>query len=152
YVFASLFQFIQQYMMAAIAQRTVYDLRAEVFEKVDHLPLFYFDGRSHVDILSRVRNDVETIAATLQQRMTQIISSYVTHVGTIIMMLWISPLLTLIAVISIPLSIFVIRPLIKKSQTNFSDQQRTLGNLNGHVEEMYTGHQVVKAYGQEAVS
>lgn len=152
YVFASLFQFIQQYMMAAIAQRTVYDLREEVFEKVNHLPLSYFDGRSHGDILSRVTNDIDTIATTLQQSMTQFISSFVTLVGIIIMMLWISPLLTLIAVISIPLSIFVIRPLIKKSQTNFSDQQRTLGNLNGHVEEMYTGHQVVKAYGQEAVS
>lgn len=152
YVFASLFQFIQQYMMAAIAQRTVYDLREEVFEKINHLPLSYFDGRSHGDILSRVTNDIDTIATTLQQSMTQFISSFVTLVGIIIMMLWISPLLTLIAVISIPLSIFVIRPLIKKSQTNFSDQQRTLGNLNGHVEEMYTGHQVVKAYGQEAVS
>lgn len=152
YVFASLFQFIQQYMMAAIAQRTVYDLREEVFEKINHLPLSYFDGRSHGDILSRVTNDIDTIATTLQQSMTQFISSFVTLVGIIIMMLWISPLLTLIAVISIPLSIFVIRPLIKKSQTNFSDQQRTLGNLNGHVEEMYTGHQVVKAYGQEAES
>lgn len=152
YVFASLFQFIQQYMMAAIAQRTVYDLREEVFEKINHLPLSYFDARSHGDILSRVTNDIDTIATTLQQSMTQFISSFVTLVGIIIMMLWISPLLTLIAVISIPLSIFVIRPLIKKSQTNFSDQQRTLGNLNGHVEEMYTGHQVVKAYGQEAES
>src|SRR5699024_3971300 len=119
---------------------------------INHLPLSYFDGRSHGDILSRVTNDIDTIATTLQQSMTQFISSFVTLVGIIIMMLWISPLLTLIAVISIPLSIFVIRPLIKKSQTNFSDQQRTLGNLNGHVEEMYTGHQVVKAYGQEAVS
>lgn len=152
YVFASLFQFIQQYMMAAIAQRTVYDLREEVFEKINHLPLAYFDGRSHGDILSRVTNDIDTIATTLQQSMTQFISAFVTLVGIIIMMLWISPLLTLIAVISIPLSIFVIKPLIKKSQTNFSDQQRTLGNLNGHVEEMYTGHQVVKAYGQEAES
>src|SRR5690625_5073697 len=152
YVFASLFQFIQQYIMAAVAQRTVYDLRENVFEKMNHLPLAYFDGRSHGDILSRVTNDIDTIATTLQQSMTQFISSFVTIIGIIIMMLWISPLLTLIAVISIPLSIFVIKPLIKRSQTHFSAQQRTLGNLNGHIEEMYTGHQVVKAFGQEEKS
>lgn len=152
YVFASVFQFIQQYIMAAVAQRTVYDLREDVFEKVNHLPLAYFDGRSHGDILSRVTNDIDTIASTLQQSMTQFITSIVTIVGIIIMMLWISPLLTVIAVISIPLSIFVIMPLLKRSQKYFSDQQRTLGNLNGHIEEMYTGHQVVKAFGQEGQS
>lgn len=152
YVFASLFQFIQQYMMAAIAQRTVYDLRENVFEKMNRLPLSYFDGRSHGDILSRVTNDIDTIATTLQQSMTQFISAFVTIIGIIIMMLWISPLLTVIAIISIPLSIFVIKPLIKKSQTHFSAQQSELGKLNGHVEEMYTGHQVVKAYGQETQS
>src|SRR5699024_12729197 len=99
-------------MIAAIAKRTVYDLREELFEKINYLPLSYFDVRSHGDILSRVTNDIDTIATTLQQIMTQFISSFVTLVGIIIMMLWISPLLTLIAVISIPLSIFVIRPLI----------------------------------------
>ncbi len=152
YVFASLFQFIQQYMMAAVAQRTVYDLRENVFEKMNHLPLAYFDGRSHGDILSRVTNDIDTIATTLQQSMTQFITSFVTIIGIIIMMLWISPLLTVIAVVSIPLSIFVIKPLIKRSQKHFSEQQRTLGSLNGHIEEMYTGHQIVKAFGQEADS
>ena len=152
YVFASLFQFIQQYIMAAVAQKTVYDLRDDVFEKVNRLPLTYFDERSHGDILSRVTNDIDTIATTLQQSMTQFISSFVTIIGIVIMMLWISPLLTVIAVISIPLSIFVIRPLIKRSQKHFGEQQRTLGSLNGHIEEMYTGHSIVKAYGQEAQS
>lgn len=152
YVFASLFQFIQQYIMAAVAQKTVYDLRDAVFDKVNRLPLTYFDERSHGDILSRVTNDIDTIATTLQQSMTQFISSFVTIIGIIIMMLWISPLLTVIAVISIPLSIFVIRPLIKRSQKHFGEQQRTLGSLNGHIEEMYTGHSIVKAYGQETQS
>src|SRR5690625_5862807 len=118
--------------MAAVDQRTVYDLRENVFEKMNHLPLAYFEGRSHGDILSRVTNDIDTIASTLQQSMTQFITSIVTIVGIIIMMLWISPLLTVIAVISIPLSIFVIMPLLKRSQKYFSDQQRTLGNLIGY--------------------
>src|SRR5690625_3456708 len=152
YVFASLFQFIQQYIMAAVAQRTVYDLRENVFEKMNHLPLSYFDGRSHGDILSRVTNDIDTIATTLQQSMTQFITSFVTIIGIIIMMLWISPLLTVIAVVSIPLSIFVIKPLIKGSQKHFSEQQRTLGNLIGYIEEMYHGHDVVKAFARAETS
>lgn len=149
YVFSSLFQFIQQYVMAAVAQKTVYDLREDVFAKMNKLPLAYFDTHSHGDTLSRVTNDIDTIASTLQQSVTQFITSFVTIVGIIIMMLWISPILTVITVVSIPVSIFVIKPLIKRSQKHFSKQQATLGNLNGHVEEMYTGHEVVQAYSYE---
>src|SRR5699024_6506140 len=145
-------QFIQQFIMAKVAQKTVYDLRADVFEKVHRIPLAYFDGQSHGDILSRVTNDIDTIATTLQQSLTQFITSIVTIVGILVMMLWISPLLTLIAVVSIPLSIFVIRPLLKRSQKYFGRQQRNLGQLNGHVEEMYTGQEVVKAFGREEQS
>lgn len=152
YVFSSLFQFVQQYIMAAVAQKTVYDLREAVFSKVNKLPLSYFDGKSHGDTLSRVTNDIDTIATTLQQSLTQFITSIVTIIGIIIMMLWISPLLTLITIVSIPLSLFVIKPLLKRSQKYFSNQQKTLGNLNGHIEEMYTGHEVVQAYGQEKTS
>ena len=152
YLFSSVFQFIQQYIMAGVAQKTVYDLREDVFEKMNDLPLAYFDGKSHGDILSRVTNDIDTIATTLQQSLTSFITSFVTIIGIIIMMLWISPLLTVIAVVSIPLSVFVIRPLLKRSQKHFGNQQRTLGNLNGHIEEMYTGHEVVTAFGREADS
>src|SRR5699024_6357615 len=108
--------------------------------------------RPHGDILSRVTNDIDTIATTLQQSLTSFITSFVTIIGIIFMMLWISPLLTVIAVVSIPLSIFVIKPLLKRSQKHFGDQQRTLGNLNGHIEEMYTGHEVVTAFGREEQS
>lgn len=152
YAFSSLFTFAQQYMMASVAQRTVFDLREDVFHKLDKLPLKYYDGTSHGDTLSRVTNDIDTIGNTLQQSITQFITSIVTIVGILIMMLWISPTLTLIALVSLPLSIFVIRPFLKRSQTHFANQQKTLGNLNGHIEEMYTGHAVVKAFGQEQKS
>jgi len=134
YAFSSLFNFVQQYMMASVAQNTVYDLREDIFHKLDKLPLKYYDGKSHGDTLSRVINDLDTIGNTLQQSITQFITSVVTIVGIIIMMLWLSPILTLIAIVSLPVSIFVIRPFLQRSQKYFADQQRTLGNLNGHVE------------------
>src|SRR5690625_1634086 len=146
YVFASTFQFVQQFIMARVSQRTVYQLREDVFTKTNKLPISYFDEHSHGDTLSRVTNDIDLIATTLQQSLTQFITSVVTIVGIIFMMLWISPLLTVITVVSIPLSFLVIRPLLKRSQKHFSDQQNTLGNLNGHIEEMYNGHEVVKAF------
>lgn len=149
YVFSSLFNFLQQYLMASVAQRTVYDLREAIFSKLDKLPISYYDQHSTGDTLSRVSNDIDTIGTTLQQSLTQLVTSIVTIVGIIIMMLTISPLLTLIAVVSLPLSIFVIQPILKRSQRQFAMQQKTLGELNGHVEEMYTGHQVVKAFGRE---
>lgn len=149
YIFSSLFAFIQQYTMASVAQTTVYDLREDVFAKLEKLPLKYYDSHAHGDTLSRVTNDLDTIAGTLQQSITQFITSIVTIVGIIIMMLIISPLLTIIALISLPLSIFVIRPIIQKSQTYFANQQKSLGSLNGHIEEMYTGHAVMKVFGQE---
>ena len=104
------------------------------------------------ETLSRVTNDIDTIGSTLQQSLTQFITSVVTIVGILIMMLTISPVLTLIALVSLPLSLFGIRPILKRSQKHFADQQRTLGQLNSHVEEMYTGHQVVKAFGHERKS
>ncbi|QED49269.1 ABC transporter ATP-binding protein [Cytobacillus dafuensis] len=149
YVTSSIFSYIQQYIMAGVAQKTVYTLREDVNEKLEKLPLKYFDGRPNGEILSRVTNDIDTIGSTLQQSMTQFITSIVTIVGIIIMMLTISPILTLISIVTLPLSIFVIRPFLKKSQKHFANQQRTLGELNGHIEEMYTGHQVVKAFGHE---
>ncbi|WP_223635180.1 ABC transporter ATP-binding protein [Planococcus sp. 4-30] len=152
YLFSSLFSYIQQYMMSTVAQDTVYDLRQDVNKKLEKLPLKYFDGRPNGETLSRITNDIDTIGSTLQQSLTQFITSIVTIVGILVMMLTISPLLTLIAVVSLPLSLSVIGPILKKSQKYFSSQQKSLGRLNGHVEEMYTGHQVVKAFGHEAKS
>ncbi|WP_298825200.1 ABC transporter ATP-binding protein [uncultured Planococcus sp.] len=152
YLFSSLFSYIQQYMMSTVAQDTVYDLRQDVNKKLEKLPLRYFDGRPNGETLSRMTNDIDTIGSTLQQSLTQFITSIVTIVGILVMMLTISPLLTLIAVVSLPLSLFVIGPILKRSQKYFSSQQKNLGRLNGHVEEMYTGHQVVKAFGHEAKS
>ncbi|MDW7614988.1 ABC transporter ATP-binding protein [Peribacillus simplex] len=149
YVLSSLFNYVQQYIMSSVAQETVYDLREDVNKKLEKLPLKYFEGRPNGETLSRMTNDIDTIGSTLQQSLTQFITSIVTILGIIIMMLSISPLLTLISIVSLPLSIFAIRPILKRSQKHFADQQRTLGQLNGHIEEMYTGHQVVKAFGHE---
>ncbi|MCC5804054.1 ABC transporter ATP-binding protein [Rossellomorea vietnamensis] len=149
YVFSSIFNFIQQYIMSSVAQLTAYDLREDVNQKIEKLPLKYYDGRANGETLSRMTNDIDTISSTLQQSLTQFITSIVTIVGIIIMMLSISPLLTLISVVSLPVSVFAIRPILKRSQKHFADQQRTLGQLNGHIEEMFTGHQVVKAFGHE---
>ncbi|WP_285800615.1 ABC transporter ATP-binding protein [Exiguobacterium sp. s183] len=149
YVISSLFNYVQQYLMSGVAQKTVYDLREDVNKKLERLPLKYYDGRSNGETLSRVTNDIDLIGSTLQQSVTSFITSIVTIVGILIMMLSISPLLTVISLVSLPLTIFAIRPILKRSQQYFSDQQRHLGRLNGHVEEMYTGHAVVKAFGRE---
>ncbi|WP_285800644.1 MULTISPECIES: ABC transporter ATP-binding protein [unclassified Exiguobacterium] len=149
YVISSLFNYVQQYLMSGVAQKTVYDLREDVNKKLERLPLKYYDGRSNGETLSRVTNDIDLIGSTLQQSVTSFITSIVTIIGILIMMLSISPLLTIISLVSLPLTIFAIRPILKRSQQYFSDQQRHLGRLNGHVEEMYTGHAVVKAFGRE---
>lgn len=149
YVLSAVFSYIQQYLMAGVAQRTVYKLRNDVNEKLSKLPLKFFDSRTHGEILSRVVNDVDNISNTLQQSLTQLITSIVTIVGVIVMMLTISPLLTVIVMLTLPLSFLVIKAIAGKSQGYFIGQQKNLGELNGHVEEMYTGHQVVKAFGHE---
>ncbi|WP_025727444.1 ABC transporter ATP-binding protein [Heyndrickxia ginsengihumi] len=149
YAISSLFSFLQQYVMAGVAQKTVYQIRKDVNEKLSRLPLKYFDERQHGEILSRVINDVDNISTTLQQSLTQLITSLVTIIGVIVMMLTISPLLALIVVLTIPLSIIVTMMIAKRSQKHFIGQQRSLGEVNGHVEEMYTGHQIIKAFGQE---
>ncbi|GIO11880.1 ABC transporter [Cohnella xylanilytica] len=152
YVVSSLFSYLMQYLMAGVAQRTVYHLRNEVNDKLSRLPLKFFDSRTHGEILSRVVNDVDNISNTLQQSLTQLITSIVTLVGVIVMMLTISPLLTLILVLTLPLSFLVIKAIAGRSQRYFKGQQEQLGRLNGHVEEMYTGHAIVKAFGRERQS
>ncbi|URN96600.1 MAG: ABC transporter ATP-binding protein/permease [Candidatus Pristimantibacillus lignocellulolyticus] len=152
YVISAVFGFIQQFLMAKVAQKVVYQLREDVNHKLGRLPLKFFDSRSNGDILSRVVNDVDNVANTLQQSLTQMITSVVTIIGIIIMMLTISPLLTLILILTLPLSFVVIAVVAKKSQRHFKNQQNELGDLNGHVEEMYTGHTIVKAFGREKES
>lgn len=149
YLFSSAFMYLQQYLMSTVAQDTVYDLREDVSGKLERLPLKYYDHTAKGETLSRVTNDIDTIGTTLQQSLTLFITSFVTIIGITVMMLVISPLLTVIAIASLLLSVFVIRPILKRSQKQFADQQRTLGELNGHIEEMYTGHPVVKAFGHE---
>ncbi len=152
YVISSLFAYVQQYVMAGVAQRTVYGLRNDVNEKLARLPLAYYDSKTHGEILSRTVNDVDNISNTLQQSLTQLITALVTLIGVVIMMLTISPLLTLILLCTLPLSFFVIKAIASRSQGYFKSQQSELGELNGHVEEMYTGHKIIKAFGRERKS
>lgn len=149
YTVSSFFFYIQQYIMATVAQNTVYQLRQDVYEKLNRMPLKFFDSRPHGEIMSRAVNDMDNISTTLQQSLTQLITSAVTLIGIVVMMLSISPILTLITVLTFPLSILVTTVVAKRSQGHFKDQQRALGILNGHVEEMYTGHKIVKAFGLE---
>lgn len=152
YIISAIFSFIQQYVMAGVTQKTVFDMRRDVNDKLARLPLKYFDSRSHGEIMSRVTNDVDTISTTLQQSMTQLITSACTIIGVVIMMLTISPMLTLITILTLPLSFIVTMTIAKRSQKNFAAQQKELGELNGHIEEMFTGHKIIKAFRREAQS
>jgi ATP-binding cassette, subfamily B, multidrug efflux pump len=152
YIISAVFMYIQQYVMAGVAQKTVYRLRKEVDEKLSRLPLKFFDSRTHGEILSRAVNDMDNLSTTLQQSITQLVTSALTILGVIVMMLTISPLLSLIVLLTIPLSLIVTMGVAKRSQEYFRRQQRALGELNGHVEEMYTGHKIVKAFGHERQS
>ncbi|HUD44958.1 MAG TPA: ABC transporter ATP-binding protein [Patescibacteria group bacterium] len=150
YIVSSIFIFVQQYLMAGIAQRTIYKMRKEVDEKLSRLPLKYFDGRTHGEILSRAVNDMDNVSSSLQQSVSQLITSVITIIGVLIMMLSISLELTVIVLLTLPLSLIVVAGIAKRSQDFFRNQQYSLGNLNGHVEEMFIGHKIVKAFGHEA--
>jgi ATP-binding cassette, subfamily B, multidrug efflux pump len=152
YIISSIFMYVQQYVMAGVAQRTMYRLRREVDEKLSRLPLKYFDARTHGEIMSRAVNDMDNLSTTLQQSISQLITSAVTLLGVIVIMLTISPILSLIVLLTLPLSLLVTTVVAKRSQNYFRRQQRMLGELNGHVEEMYTGHKIVKAFGRESQS
>ena len=152
YVVSAIFTYIQQYVMAGVAQKTVYTIRKQVEEKLGRLPLKFYDSRTHGEIMSRAVNDMDNISNTLQQSLTQLITAIVTLVGVVILMLTISWLLTLVVLVTLPLSLIVTTTIAKRSQTYFVRQQRALGELNGHVEEMLTGHRIVKAFGHETQS
>ena len=149
YVISALFGFIMAYIMSSVSQNTVYQMRNDVKQKLDRLPLKYFDQRTHGEILSRVTNDMDTIATSLQQSLTQLITSFVMVIGILIMMLSISPVMTLIAVFTLPTSMIITALIAKNSQKFFAQQQKWIGELNGHVEEMYSGHKIVKVFGHE---
>ncbi|KQX64703.1 MULTISPECIES: ABC transporter ATP-binding protein [unclassified Paenibacillus] len=152
YILSAILTFIQQWIMVGVTQKIVFNLRRDISEKLTRVPLSLFDSRSHGDTMSRATNDVDTISSTMQQSLTQLITSVVTLVGIIIMMLTISPLLTLATIVTLPLSILGTKMIASRSQKYFKGQQKTLGELNGHVEEMYTGHTIVKAFGREQKS
>ena len=152
YVISASFLYLQQYLMSGIAQNTVYALRKEVEGKFSRMPLKFFDSRSHGEILSRAVNDLDNISSTLQQNLTQLISSVLSVIGIVIMMLTISWILTLVVVLTLPLSVTIVAKIAKRSQAFFIRQQKALGELNGHVAEMYSGHTIVTAFGHEEKS
>ena len=152
YLISALFSYIQGFITSTISQRVAYDLRTSISQKMDRMPLSYFDKHTSGDILSRVTNDIDTIAQSLNQSMSQVITSTVTVIGIFIMMLTISPVMTLIAVCVLPVSMVLIGLVMKRSQKYFARQQAALGDFNGHIEEMYGGHNVVKAFNGEAAS
>ncbi len=152
FIISAIFSFIQGFIISGVSQKITYKLRQQISFKMSKLPLRYYDTVTHGEILSRITNDVDTVSMSLQQSMTQIISSVVTIIGIIIMMLSISPLMTLIAIISLPLSGILVSIIVKLSQKHFKNQQKYLGQLNGHVEEMYSGHNIIKAFNLEKKS
>ena len=152
YLLASVFTWGAAYIMAGVAQRTVYRLRRDVDLKLARLPLKYFDGHSRGDLLSRVTNDIDNIAQTLQQSLTQLITALLTVIGVLIMMLTISPLLAIISLLVVPTAIVITFLIARRSQVQFTAQWERTGTLNGFVEEMHTGHGLVKVFGHQAES
>ncbi|MBC7462652.1 MAG: ABC transporter ATP-binding protein [Actinobacteria bacterium] len=149
YVISSLFMWVQAYLMAGVTQRSVFRLRRLAEEKIGRLPLSYFDTQSRGDLLSRVTNDIDNISQSLQQGLSQILNSLLTVISILIMMVWISPELALVSLIAVPLSVFLSIRIAKRSQREFIAQWDWTGKLNGHVEEMHTGHALVKVFGRQ---
>lgn len=152
YAASSLFSYIMGWIISGVSQDAAFSLRKDISEKMNRLPLSYFDKHTSGDILSRVTNDIDTIAQSLNQSLSTLISNVVTLVGIFIMMLTISWQMTLIAVVVLPVSMILMRLVMKHSQKYFTQQQNSLGDVNGHIEEMYGGHQVVKAFNGEEES
>ena len=149
YATSALFSFIQGYIMTGISQKLTYRLRKEISEKIHRMPMNYFDKVTHGEVLSRVTNDVDTLSQSLNQSATQMITSVTTLIGVLIMMLSISPLMTVVALLILPISLSMISAIVKHSQKFFRDQQSYLGHVNGQVEEVYGGHNIVKAFNKE---
>ena len=149
YLLSAACSFVQGWIMSSVSQRTCYQLRGAIADKIDRMPMGYFERTSVGDTLSRITNDVDTLGQSLNQGVTQLITSVTTIVGVLIMMLSINPLMTLITVVILPVSIVLIMVVVKRSQKYFVAQQRTLGKINGIVEETFSGHAIVKAFNRE---
>lgn len=149
YVLSMLFSFIQGLIMTSISQKVTYQFRREISEKINRMPMNYFETKTHGEVLSRVTNDVDTLSQNLNQSITQIISSIAMIIGVLYMMLTISVTMTLVAILTLPLSAGLIGYIVKKSQKFFTEQQEFLGHVNGQVEEVYGGHNIVKAFNGE---
>ena len=149
YLLSAIFSFVQGWIMTGITQKVCYQLRKEISEKIDRMPMKYFESRTYGEVLSRITNDVDTLGQGLNQSITTIITATATMIGVLIMMLSISPLMTLIAIVILPISMALISLVTKKSQKFFRNQQEYLGHINGQVEEVYGGHLVVKAFNRE---
>jgi ATP-binding cassette subfamily B protein len=149
YGISAVFAYIQAWIMTGVSQKVTYNLRRDISRKFERLPLRYFDTRTHGEVLSRVTNDVDTVSQTLNQSLTQIVTSVTMIIGILILMLTISWQMTIVALLVLPTSMLLMRLIIRKSQGYFIQQQRSLGQLNGHVEEMFSGHTVMKAFGGE---
>lgn len=149
YIISAVFSYLQSFIMSGVSMKITYQFRKDISEKINRLPLSYFDRRSHGEVLSRITNDVDTVNQTLNQSLTQIITSAATLVGVLVMMLSISVRMTLVTLLIIPLSMGLIMAVVKKSQRYFQDQQKFLGMINGHIEENYGGHNVVQAFNGE---
>ncbi len=152
YIIGSLFSWAQSYIMAGVAQRTVSTMRKDVEEKLARLPLSYFDSHPHGDILSRVTNDIDNISTVIQQGLSQLLTSVLTIIAVLVMMFWISPVLALASIITVPLAIIGATRIAKRSQVQFASQWRDTGALNGHVEAMHTGHSLVQVFGRRKSS
>ncbi len=152
YILSALFGYIQGWVMSGVSMNITYRFRKDIAAKINRMPLKYFDGTNHGEVLSRITNDVDTVSQTLNQSLTQIITSVTTLIGVLIMMFTINWLMTLVTLCIVPLSLVIIGIVINKSQKYFKQQQDYLGHVNGHVEEMYGGHVVMKAFNGEAKS
>ena len=150
YLLSAAFSFVQGWLMSGVSQRLCYDLRRQISEKINRLPLAYFEKRTVGEVLSRITNDVDTLGQSLNQSVTTLITSITTMIGVLIMMLSISPAMTLIAILILPVSICLVLLVVRFSQKYFRAQQKYLGDVNGQVEEVYSGHNVVKAFNREA--
>jgi len=148
YVAASLLSWLQGRVTTVIVQRTVYQMRADVEAKFSRMPLSYFDSKPRGELLSRVTNDIDNIAQSLQQTMSQLLTSLLTVIGVIAMMIYVSPLLAVVALVTVPVSTLITLTIAKRSQPQFVRQWSTTGKLNGHIEEAYTGHELVKVFGR----
>jgi ATP-binding cassette subfamily B multidrug efflux pump len=152
YLASALFSYVQGWIMADVATNIAYRMRRDISEKINRMPLKYFDGISQGEVLSRITNDVDTVNQTLSQSLTQIITSVVTVIGVLIMMISINWVMTLVTLLILPLSMIVVALIVRQSQKYFKQQQDYLGHVNGHVEEMYGGHLVMKAFNGEEKS